>query len=81
MMGDLGPKHTVNIDGSPFTFQRHICGVRAGTIHTTVGDFADLEELGRYVRGRNGTEDPSRGQTDGPDSRLEFWPGLYYLPE
>lgn len=50
---DLGPKHTITIDGSEVTYQRHLCGVKAGSLHTYLGDFSGFKELTDYVTGLN----------------------------
>jgi hypothetical protein len=68
----LGPEHTVTIEGVEVTYRRHICGLRAGSLHTYLGDFDDFQELGRYVRGRKGIAEPIHWQ-----DKLEFWPGVY----
>ena len=61
----LGPEHTATIDGTEVTYQRHLCGMSAGFLHTYLGDFVDFEELVSYVRGRNATEDEVRTKNQG----------------
>jgi hypothetical protein len=47
-----------------------------GHMRTYLGTF-NLDELERYVRGRNRAQDQSGGADTDPDSGLRHWPGVY----
>lgn len=49
---DLSQVHFTTIDGEEIQYQVHKRGLRKGSIHTAIGDFVSMEELGRYVRAR-----------------------------
>jgi len=83
MNADLGPAHAMTIDGTEVTYHRHLCGAKAGSIHTYLGDFGSFEELVGYVRGRNAAPKdvptpyhPRRGEAPSERDRPGYWSGV-----
>ena len=62
---DLSQVHFTTIDGEEIQYQVHKRGLRKGSIHTAIGDFSSLEELGRYVRARQAEK--RGGEVSGQD--------------